>query len=47
MTSKITKFICSVASFIYEVRHIAISQWEVENTLQAETSHFHDKRQPR
>jgi hypothetical protein len=47
MTSKITKFICSITSFIYEVKHVAISQWEVENTLQAAPSHYHDKRQQR
>jgi hypothetical protein len=47
MMSNINNFICAIASFIYDVKHVSMSQWDVENLTQNEVNDNHVKRQLR
>ncbi len=47
MINNIIKSLAEMASFIYGVKHVSNSQWDVENIHQVETIYNHDKRQLR
>ena len=47
MTNNILSFFREINSFIYNVKHLSISQWDVENLTQKEGLHNHNQRQIR
>ena len=47
MTNNIINFFHGLNSFIYDVKHVSISQWDVENFVQPEDIHNNSQRQLR
>lgn len=43
MNNKKLNFLHAITSFIYDIKHISFSQWDVETSTKTDMTQLHDK----